>query len=73
MLRALYVRYCHGQTAPNSTDLPQDTKTCHCKASDVVSHIHCSVQVYSPRFFMVHGNRLDVIQADDATVGRHQA
>jgi len=58
-----------GLTAPNATDLSQDTKTSQCKATGVVSHRHCSVQVQSE---VVHGgNWLDVIKADDETVGRH--
>jgi len=58
-----------GQTAPNATDLSQDTKTSRCKATDVVSHRHCSVQVQSEVF---HGSsRLDVTKADDETVGQY--
>jgi len=36
-----------GQTAPNATDLSQDTKASGCKVTDVVPHRHCSVQLQS--------------------------
>jgi len=58
-----------GQTASNATDMPQDTKASRCKATDVVTHRHCNVQVQSEVFH--GGNRLDVIKADEETVSRH--
>jgi len=58
-----------GQTVPNATYLSQDTKTSRCKVTDVASHRHCRFQVQSKVFH--GGNRLDIIKADDETVGRH--
>jgi len=49
-----------GDTAPNATDLPLDTKTSRCEATDVVSQRQCSVQVQSEVFH--GGNRLDVVK-----------
>jgi len=58
-----------GQTAPNATVLQQDIKTSRCKATEVVTHRHCSVRVLSEVFH--GGTRLDVIKADDETVDLH--